>query len=103
MKKEDFIVGAWYKPINQNDVFGKLKSLKDLTNDYFPCKEYISSTKYDKTGNYFGSFSFNTLVKVELSEIFDYLPDGHPDKIIKTLFAEDLTYLIPILEKHNIK
>lgn len=101
MKKKDLIVGTWYRQIDKNNVFGKLQSLKDLTNDYFPCKEYISNTRYYNTGNYFSSWSFNNLVKVELSEIFDYLPDGHLDKIKPIKVIDDLGPLTKLLE--NIK
>jgi len=75
------IVGKWYK---NNDSVGYIAKLappeKNLN---FPSNEYIYNNMYEKL-KYTGTFGVKWLtnsIEVPLSEIQQYLPDGHMDKI----------------------
>lgn len=75
-----FEVGKWYK---YNEWYLKYSHTRD---DIFIASEYIS---YDKKyvsnlNNFTCGFADNDKVLItDLSEIQQYLPDGHPDKVIK--------------------
>jgi len=98
MKQEDLIVGAWYRQTDKNNVFGKLETLKGLTNNYFPSKEYIVGTNYDNTGNFF-AWNIDNLIQVNLEEIQEYLPDNHPDKMLTFKQFDNLEPLLKILNE----
>lgn len=74
-------MGKWYKA-NTYGYYGKFLRIGNALNWYFITSERISSSGY--LGNEYG---FNNDKKWELltdlSEIQDYLPEGHPDKIVK--------------------
>ena len=93
--KEDvkFEVGKWYK--HENGYYGKLM-LENRDNKFpvkFPSSEYITqSGEYNTNGTYF-NISSMIPIEVPLSEIQQYLPEDHPDKIKKrTKKVEDLKY-----------
>lgn len=74
--KTVFIVGKWYK---KQGFYGKLTA--EICGNWFPSKEYIDSNKnYCTKGTGFYNWDNAQLVE-DLSEIQEFLPDGHPDKI----------------------
>ncbi len=83
MEKEEFTFqeGKWYK--SKDGMYGKflLKNKSFNYPEYFPSLEYIDTDgNYTNTGEY---FSLKNMIpqEIPLSEIQQYLPDGHPDKI----------------------
>ncbi len=72
-----FEVGKWYQD-GIKHYYGKLTG--PIINN-FPSKEYIALGKYCNTGSYFSKYYFLGGREVPLSEIQQYLPEGHPDKI----------------------
>ncbi len=103
MKQKDFIEGVWYRD-EYNKGFRYAKFL-EVRGQYWYFTEYMYLDKDPYKHHYYmGNWELDnpSRIKADLSEIFDYLPDGHPDKI-RIPSNEDLTYLIPILEKYNIK
>jgi len=116
MEKYGFIIGNWYKYIENNksnyyiriqDVFevervdsGRFRKI------YF--SEKIQNNKHSLQVNNGGNFWANTQMEtialenpVNIEEIKDLLPENHPDllKILKQSYE----YLIPILIKYQIK
>ena len=82
MEKEvKFEVGKWYKNLgifSQKNTFGKfLKLCSD--NKEFWASEFIYNGKFH-SGQGWLDFSSET-VEIDIEEIQQYLPDGHPDKI----------------------
>ena len=86
--KFEFKVGNWYK--TKEGYYGKLM-LKNESYEYpnqFPGLEYINPNgKYKTIGTY---FQIDSIIQqeIDLSEIQQYLPDGHVDKIVEEI---DLT------------
>ena len=81
--KPNFIVGRWYKYKDcyikyKETACGLFKSSEEIT-DY---KKY-----YKSTGSY-GKADHEKVLLEELSEIQQYLPDGHPDKVSKPSIPE---------------
>jgi hypothetical protein len=74
-KKNDFIVGNWYKDDEGNYI--KYKNFSFELNKH-RCSEWINIS--DKTFKYRGGTTTVNLPKIDLSEIQQYLPDNHPDK-----------------------
>lgn len=97
MKKEDFIVGNWYKSKYDN----YFKFLK-FENDWFCSSREIINNKWIGLGGCFGGWSM-LLQEVNISEIAHLLPDNHPDlQLINNIkIDENMDYLIPILKKIN--
>ena len=80
VEKPKFEVGKWYKNLGDGSYVGKLCG--EVTNSRFPCKEYLNgSGKYTSFGVYFSGFE--KAVEAAYEDYGKYLPDGHPDKIIK--------------------
>lgn len=75
--KTKFEVGKWYKNTVWWSKAGKVKSYNDETVSF---SEYISERGEHLYFNFKNTLS-NTFIEVPLSEINEYLPDGHPDKI----------------------
>ncbi len=75
-----FEVGRWYKNLgSDHNYIGKLCG--EVSKNMFPCKEYISNKgNYSGNGNHFDGYSKAVLL-TDLSEIQQYLPDGHVDKV----------------------
>lgn len=80
MKKEDFIVGKWYQCSYWDSNRDYAKCIKVTTNTiYFSEKIHVG--KYSKLNDsWFLDMKRTRLV--DISEIAEYLPDGHPDKTI---------------------
>lgn len=79
-----FEVGKWYQGKNE-DCYGKLTAPIKY-NDEFPSSEYINSRGvYCSYGSHFSGEEWTKFArKVPLSEIQQFLPDGHPDKFVKS-------------------
>jgi hypothetical protein len=78
-EESKFIVGKWYK---YNDSYIKFKCLE---NNRFVASDDILHLKYDGSGGSYGKvngYEYNYKLLTDLSEIQEYLPDGHVDKII---------------------
>jgi len=94
-EKTEFVVGKWYK---YNEHIGKFLDYKD---GIFRVSEYIYNKQYYKNTSNWGykdEDSKRTLL-TDLSEIQEYLPERHPDLIIKE--EEDLTgrYIKALVDK----
>ena len=79
----EFIPGKWYK------YNGWYIKYKDHVDDIWRSSEQINySKKYNKIESRFGGRDSDDkkILLIDLSEIQEYLPDGHPDKIIKQKF-----------------
>ena len=81
MEKSKFEVGKWYKDISE-ECYAKFKELHD---GFFRFGEKIRDNEYGK-GNYSLFQSQMIPIPVDLSEIQQYLPDGHPDKVSNQKF-----------------
>lgn len=79
--KTQFEVGKWYKNTVWYSKAGKVKSYNNKTVSF---SEYISERGEHLYFNFKNTLS-NTFIEVPLSEINEYLPDGHPDKITKDI------------------
>jgi hypothetical protein len=92
--KPEFIVGKWYK---YNGCYIKLKCIK---NGSFLASDDIVYSRYDGKGGYYGQidgFKKEYILLTDLSEIQQYLPDGHVDKQNNTL------NMYKILEEAKLK
>ena len=82
MEKEvKFEVGKWYKNLSINspeNTFGKFLDLRNNDKEFW-MSEYIYKGKFTNAPGWF-DFSSET-VEIDIEEIQQYLPDGHPDKI----------------------
>lgn len=81
-EKVDFIEGKWYKLKTSFNWYAKLL---DFKNDTFVANEYIDLTNkmfVRQIGNWYGftTNNYSVTLVTDLSEIQQYLPDGHPDK-----------------------
>lgn len=84
----EFISGKWYNfTTNQGkyDIYVKVDFFTDKEL-YFKDGKYISNKFYDSAGNIDLKFIENPRLVEDLSEIQEYLPEGHPDKITKQKF-----------------
>lgn len=80
MKKEDFIVGAWYQNSNwltEKD-YAKYEEFLDPSITFQECIERGIYSK--RTGKW--TTRGGDIRRVGISEISKYLPEGHPDKTI---------------------
>ena len=80
-KKVEFEVGKWYKNLSihsQKNTFGKFLNLRS-NNKEFWMSEYIYNGKFQSIPGWL-DYSSKT-VEVDIEEIQQYLPEGHPDKI----------------------
>ena len=84
--ENNFIVGKWYK---YKDWYIKYK---ETVNGLFKSSEEITNyKKYYKSTNSYGEADHEKVLLEDLSEIQQYLPDGHPDKtpiIVKPISKE---------------
>jgi len=82
MKKEDFIVGKWYK----SSLWSCFKAAKfmEFEDGRFKYSEalYKGNDKLKSDSGYTGTDSqkWSSFSEVPISEIIQFLPDGHPDK-----------------------
>lgn len=99
--KLNFEVGKWYKKLSGNyNCYGKCCG--EISGNRLPSKEYIDNTgSYHSNGTYFAHFDKAELL-TDLSEIQQYLPEDHPDKIKVTSKKEyDLSTTITRAVKTN--
>lgn len=81
LKKENLIKGKWYKwfwKINEKTTYGKVSI---MSSDSFNVSEGIQNNIYSKVNGYFFEACTNIELLTDLSEIQQYLPNDHPDKI----------------------
>lgn len=71
-----FIVGKWYK---YDDWYIKYK--ETIGGTFVSSEEINYSGNYRKVHSYFGSTDSEKVLLEDLSEIQQYLPDDHPDKV----------------------
>jgi hypothetical protein len=92
--KNDYIVGKWYKfssySENTNVNYAKLK---ELDND-FTASDWIIRKSYEGTAKWSLDHIFNPVLLTDLSEIQQYLPDGHVDKMPVKVKEPDLHDLL---------
>lgn len=78
MKK--FEVGKWYKHFSFEDTMAKFLKIENGKND-----KYVGTEWIDNYGKYckkrFSSVTYENAHEIPLSEIQQYLPEGHVDKI----------------------
>ena len=72
-----FEIGKWYKCPETSNYIVKY----DKSNH---CSEYI--TNENKHSKYGGSCSYTDAILVDLSEIQQYLPKGHPDLQLNNIY-----------------
>ena len=79
--KTEFIVGKWYKfssySENTNVNYAKLKELDNA----FAASDWIIHESYEGTAKWSLDHIFNPILLTDLSEIQEYLPDRHVDKM----------------------
>lgn len=94
MNEKKFIVGNWYK-----SEWGNYFKFRELKYNNFSSSEEIYRGKWNKveTNGYSGILD----LEIDISEIQQYLPDGHPDKIIpnNNNHVESLIKLIKDVQK----
>lgn len=76
--EDEFVVGKWYKLPKTSNYYAKYKTMQ-------ACSEYISNT--GSHSHWDGNCNFEDAIKIDLSEIQQYLPENHPDLIKKDTFV----------------
>jgi len=79
-KKTNIIAGKWYKNSGWNHRNDYCKAIR-LSGSGIDFSEKIYYGEYEKKEGYWGAA--NTCVEASPEEYSEYLPDGHPEKIIK--------------------
>lgn len=77
----EFIKGKWYKflwTVNNQIIYGKINN---VSINSFDVIEGIHNNNYDTINGYFINMCENLELLTDLSEIQQWLPDGHEDKI----------------------
>ncbi len=98
MKIEEFKVGKWYK--NLGDGKEWIGKFEKLDNGSFASSQWLTPTKiYDTQWGVISNSQNAELCTPE--EIYEFLPENHPDKIKPLKIIDDLRPLIKLLE--NIK
>lgn len=100
--KTDFIVGKWYKINSGNQPLhleekGWYCKFKNYQSNSIKCLEYIHNKELISNGNFNNNGSHKFTLLTDLSEIQQYLPDNHPDKIVK---QPDLNELLEYAKKY---
>lgn len=92
--KHGWVEGKWYRSTNGEHI-GKflLKNDSSVYPAYFPCKEYIYKEEYNDRGSHY-TINFMSNKEVPLEEIQKYLPEGHPDKIVKEFVLPEKWYIV---------
>lgn len=93
MKKEEFIVGQWYKNLDDGWI-GKFQKLLGL--EWWGSEWITEDQKFDDCSGWIRTKDNTCLCP--LSEIYEYLPDGHPDKIKPINDLEPLLKLLKQIE-----
>ena len=90
VNKPQFQVGKWYK---YNDWY--IKYAKHRNGVWVSSEEISAEGKYLKASSTFGAYTDDAkILLTDLSEIQQYLPDGHEDKIIKYTLEEGEYYKV---------
>lgn len=97
MKLQDLVIGDWYKFKNY-DNFYKL-TLIEKNKLYFSEKlDFIDNNKYNIIINCHNLFIYKSqvesLTKINIEDIQEYLPENHPDKIKKINSYEYLNLIL---------
>lgn len=102
-----FVVGKWYKNLGiDKDFIAPFRKMEgnDFSSNKNGTQEYIYKNKYE-TDNSIGITSyFKCAIECSLEEIQQYLPDGHPDKIVKKkhTFTNDYGFTLEEGEVYKI-
>ena len=82
MEKEDFVVGKYYKKLSSYNFIAKFSHFDGSS--FGTEGEWIDGDKYHKkSGKVRITSDWTSAVECPYEEYSKYLPDGHPDKIIK--------------------
>ena len=90
-----FEVGCWYR--NSKTLIARCDSIK-VQNTSFNIKEIIENNVYKLNSNWWSYHG--DMKKVDIDEIQQYLPPGHPDLIVK---PKNYDFIISILDKLDIR
>jgi hypothetical protein len=102
METKEFIIGRWYSIKDYSRSYRKCSHNLPDSAGYMFYSERINDTKYDNESGECGNRN-NRLKLVDLSEILDYLPNNHPDKLdYYKQTNTDYKYLILFFKKLNI-
>lgn len=96
MATPQLIVGKWYKLPNRSNYYVKYKSENN-------CSEYITAGKEYR--NYSGYCNTDDAILLSSEDIYQYLPDGHVDKVKTTEKWSVGTYVVWLVssQKGNIE
>ena len=81
-EETQFEVGKWYRNLGTDKKY--IAKLSKIKGNKFWQNEYIFEGRYQKTSGYL-VFEDDIEKVTDLSEIQQYLPDNHPDKIVKPI------------------
>ena len=98
--KSKFEVGKWYKYVAYTTNVWYIKYQKTDSNGIFIASEYIDNRRiYKNNLNNFtcGKADSKKVLLTDLSEIQQYLPEGHPDKIV-TEKSNEFGYLVALVD-----
>lgn len=101
--KSKFEVGKWYKYVAHTTNVWYIKYQKTDSNGIFIASEYIDNRRiYKNNLNNFtcGEANSEKVLLTDLSEIQQYLPEGHPDKIIVEK-SNEFGYLVALKNNPN--
>lgn len=83
--KQTFIPGKWYKNLGMSQDY--YASFKELLDGRFYIEDYICKGKFSKNAGGWLQ-SEHAVLMTDLSEIQQFLPEGHPDKFKKEEFID---------------
>lgn len=101
MTKEKFIVGNWYRIKEYPTDYRKCLDAKEK-NGYMSYGDSIQNNIYVNERGLCGSKN-RRLQPMNLSEIQEYLPFGHPDKFSIIVPSKENKYIIKLFKKLGIK
>ena len=97
----ELIPGKWYTNKKWTDsTFAKFHFIR--SSKFCFSESFYSTYQKPDTPQYWSNYD-GEYKEVPLETLIKYLPEDHPDLVIKPLEKEDLTYLTILLEKLNIK
>ncbi len=101
-----FEVGKWYKASNiSGKGYFKFSSWRQA-NKIISETCTIYDGRYSERGEISNSDWFKQVIGVPLSEILEFLPENHPDRLIKEPVVhkkEDMRYLIKLFKELGIE
>jgi hypothetical protein len=101
MTKEKFVVSNWYRIKEYTTDYRKCSDAKEK-NGYMFYSDSIQNNIYVNERGLCGS-KYNRLQPIDLSEIQDYLPFGHPDKFSIIIPSNQNKHIIKLLNKLGLK